>query len=134
MDCLTLFGLLVFGWFATFTGVLLGGYLVYRATGKSGPLFNQPGGDAYNLPDEFTDGTGEEVEPPDELKKMNERFQQTFKGGGEEYDPGQDLFGYGNQAAARAWTPPDIQEDEDGDIVDDNTEPLEDEGEDNGRG
>lgn len=117
----SLFGLLIFGWFSTFTGVLLGGYLVHHASTDK-PFFQRNTGDAYNLPDEFADQEQQGAEPPEDLKRFNERFRQAFGGDRQDYDPGQEIFDHGAHASVGAWRPPEVQEDEQGNIIEDETE------------
>ena len=108
MDFLTAIALLAFAWAATLSGVIVGGHLVFRASGNYGRLFGQGQGGAYNI----EDGTEEreidfEQDAPEALRRHMDRFKSSF-------DPGETIFGaaaggqqgYGRHGAARPFTPP----------------------------
>lgn len=70
-------------WVSTLSGVALGGFLVFR-TKREGydSLFQvkQPEGQAFNLPDEFTDFQQPEVktEIPEPVQANADRFTEQF--------------------------------------------------------
>ena len=71
----------VLGWFATLTGVALGGFLVYRTKRDGETLFSgtkKEKGEAFNLQDDFMvhddEKKHEPVEIPDVIQKNSNRF------------------------------------------------------------
>jgi hypothetical protein len=84
MNFLNAIGLLLFAWAATLSGVLAGGWLVFKA-GQGGSLFTLRSGGAYNLDDDAEEVEREPRLPP-EIETHVNRFRQT-------YDPGEAMFG-----------------------------------------
>lgn len=78
-----------FSWFSTISGVILGGYLVYKASGNQAPLFrvrsDSPQG-GTNIDDGFEEEEQQDIHMPDEAARANERFMSMF-------DPGEMIFG-----------------------------------------
>lgn len=107
MEFLTAMALLAFAWAATLSGVIVGGHLVFKASGSAGSLFSRSQGGAYNIEDGADDiDPGGEQELPDQLKRQMSRFKQSF-------DPGESIFGasegfqgYGRHGAARPFEAP----------------------------
>ena len=109
MDFVTVIALLAFGWASTISGVIVGGHLVFRASGQAGSLLSRNRGNAYNIEDgtEERDVSMEQEMPPELAKHMN-RFKDSF-------DPGESIFGgtgstgggHGrHHGATRPWSPP----------------------------
>ena len=102
MDFLTAISLLAFAWAATLSGVIVGGWLVFKASGNAGSLFARTQGGAYNIEDGADDrDIDTEVQVPEHLSKHMHRFQNSF-------DPGDTLFGGGSgrHGAARPFEAP----------------------------
>jgi hypothetical protein len=120
MEFLTAIALLAFAWLATLSGVLVGGHLVYKASGNAGDLFSTGKGGAYHI-DDGLDASEPDLseQVPESLAKHMDRFKQSF-------DPGETIFGasggyqrYGKHGAARPFEAPEppkpeAQEDEEG--------------------
>lgn len=109
MDFLTAIALLAFAWAATLSGVLVGGHLVFRASGNAGSLFQRTRGGAYNLADDAEEVAEDEMDIPPDLQQHVGRFQKSF-------DPGQEIFGGGTGArhgAARPFDAPVPPKEED---------------------
>lgn len=87
MEFVTAMALLAFAWAATLSGVIVGGHLVFKASGNTGSLFNRTQGGAYNINDgtELTEPNFDE-QTPSELQRQMERFKKSF-------DPGESIFG-----------------------------------------
>ena len=68
------------GWIATVSGVILGGFLVFRTKREQyDPLFSSgkpPKGEAFVLGDDGTEVQPTEI--PDMINNMNKRFVDTF--------------------------------------------------------
>jgi hypothetical protein len=119
MEFLTAIALLAFAWLATLSGVLVGGHLVYKASGNAGDLFSTGKGGAYHI-DDGLDAPEPDLseQVPESLAKHMDRFRQSF-------DPGETIFGasggyqrYGKHGAARPFEAPEPPKPEHGDMTD----------------
>jgi len=116
MEFLTAIALLGFAWLATLSGVLVGGHLVYKATGQTGGLFSTGKGGAYHIDDGLT------AEEPDWSEQMPESVQKHMDRFKKSFDPGETIFGagegyqqYGRHGAAKPFeapVPPDQEKGE----------------------
>ena len=107
MDFFVAIGLFAAGWAATISGVIVGGWLVYKASGGR-QMFKPERGSAYNLDEDILDpDQAEPPEMPDGLMNYNQQFK-------DQYDPGV-IFEDTRAAAVKPAQAP--VEDEDGFIV-----------------
>ena len=117
MEFLSALALLAFAWAATLSGVIVGGHLVYKASGQTGGLFNRGKGGAYHIDDGLDAAEPDwENQLPESVAQHMDRFRQSF-------DPGETIFGasggyqqYGRHGATRPFEapmPPDQNSPED---------------------
>jgi hypothetical protein len=119
MEFLTAIALLAFAWAATLSGVIVGGHLVFKASGQTGGLFDRGKGGAYHI-DDGLDAPEPDLseQVPESLAKHMNRFKQSF-------DPGETIFGasggyqrYGKHGATRPFEAPEPPKPEHGDMTD----------------